>query len=386
MEDWKLPVEEIKAVYASYVYGESCCGQRAFNEFARTGVPVVNVNNNCSSGSTALYLANNHVKATGQPALALGFEVMEKGLGGRYLEWPQPIAPYLAALYDIFPDGIPVNPRIQSGSSATLLMFEAVAQEHKLKYGTKLETFVKIAHKNHVHGAHNKKAAYPKELTMEEITNPKRNLTEHIYTAMASPTSNGSAVAIIVSEDYLKAHPHLIPNAIEIVGQSLTTDKGTDFGTTVSKTMGFEIAKEGAQQALGQAKKTIKDVDFIELHDCFAPNELATYEALGLCPVGDGAKFVDSIRWEQRSGGGKQAVMGNRWVINPSGGLESKGHPLGATGLGQCYEICSQLRNRVEPQRQIPSPKVALQHNLGIGSACVITVYEKPQNLTGNKL
>jgi sterol carrier protein 2 len=349
-------------------------------------VPVVNCNNNCSSGSTALYLANNHVKATGQPALALGFEVMEKGLGARYMEWPIPVAPHMTALFDIFPDGIPVNPRIQSASSGSLLMFEAVAQEHKKKYGTKLETFAKIAHKNHVHGAHNKKAAFPKEMTMEEILDPKRNLTENIYTAMASPTSNGGAAAIIVSEEYLRTHPHLIPNAIEILGQSLTTDKAEGFGTDVAHTIGYEIAKDGAQRALSLARKTIHDVDFIELHDCFAPNELVTYEALGLCPEGEGPKLVDSIRWENRAGSGRHAIMGDRWIVNPSGGLESKGHPLGATGIGQCYEICSQLRGRVEPERQIPNAKVALQHNLGVGSACVITVYEKPQSVLGNKL
>ncbi|NXR10117.1 NLTP protein, partial [Semnornis frantzii] len=178
------------------------------------------------------------------------------------------------------------------------------------------------------------------------------------------PTSNGAAAAVLANEEFVKRH-ELQPKAVEILAQVMSTDYPSTFeGNSCLKMAGYDMTKIAAAKCFEKAGLKPSDVDVIELHDCFSVNEFITYEALGLCPEGKAGDLID--RGDNTYGG--------KWVINPSGGLISKGHPLGATGLAQCTELCWQLRG-LAGRRQVPGAKVALQHNLGLGGAVVVTLY-----------
>jgi acetyl-CoA acetyltransferase len=184
-----------------------------------------------------------------------------------------------------------------------------------------------------------------------------------------SPTSDGSAAAIIASEKFVDEHD-LADRAIEIAGQTMVTDtpETWDDNSAIS-VVGGKMTEKAAKTAYEQAGVGPDDVDVIELHDCFSANELITYEALGLCGEGEGHELVAD----------EATTYGGKVVVNPSGGLISKGHPLGATGLAQCSELTWQLRGDAD-DRQVDGAKVALQHNIGIGGACVVTVYRPAAN------
>jgi len=180
------------------------------------------------------------------------------------------------------------------------------------------------------------------------------------------PTSDGAAAAVIASEDFVKKH-HLEDQAIEILALEMATDLDTTFTEKSSmKVAGYDMTKTAAQQSFNRAGISPKDVQVVELHDCFSANELITYEALGLCPEGKAGEFIDK----------GDNTFGGKVVVNPSGGLISKGHPLGATGLAQCCELAWQLRG-VCGKRQVKDVKVALQHNIGLGGAAVVGIYRK---------
>jgi len=179
-----------------------------------------------------------------------------------------------------------------------------------------------------------------------------------------SPTSDGSAAAIVASEEFVEKHG-LCKRAVEIVGQAMVTDSKSTFDTHSARDIvGSDMSRKAAEAVYAQADITPDDVDVIELHDCFSANELLTYEALGLAAVGEGHHLVDS----------GDTTYGGKWVVNPSGGLISKGHPLGATGLAQCSELTWQLRGTAG-KRQVEGATVALQHNIGLGGAAVVTAY-----------
>lgn len=178
------------------------------------------------------------------------------------------------------------------------------------------------------------------------------------------PTSDGAAAAILASEEFVIKHG-LQNNAVEILAIEMATDTPSTFDEKSSiKLVGFDMSKQAADMAYKKANISVQDVQVIELHDCFSANELITYEALGLCPIGKAGELVDS----------NDNTYGGKYVINPSGGLLSKGHPLGATGLAQCCELCWQLRNQAG-DRQVVGAKVALQHNIGLGGAAVVAIY-----------
>jgi len=182
---------------------------------------------------------------------------------------------------------------------------------------------------------------------------------------MACPPTCGAAAAIVVSEAFARRHG--LRTDVVIAGQALTTDGPGLFDTpSMIDLVGFGMTRSASQRVYEQAGIGPEDIDVIELHDCFAQNELLTYEGLGLCKEGEGAKLVED----------GDNTYGGRWVVNPSGGLLSKGHPLGATGLAQCFELVHQLRGTAG-ERQVQGAKVALQHNLGLGGACVVTAYQK---------
>ena len=359
LEDAGIDYREVQQAYVGYVYGESTSGQRAVYELGMTGIPVVNVNNNCSTGSTALFLAAQVVRGgTVDCALALGFEKMQPGsLGSTYDDREQPMMRHLLALAELQEFAMPPAP----------YMFGAAGNEHMERYGTTAEQFAKIGVKNHRHSVNNPYAQFQVEYSLEEVLAAK-TIYGPVTKLQCSPTSDGSGAAIIASEAFVEKHG-LAAQAVEIVGQAMVTDLESTFADkSAISLVGADMTRTAARQVYEQAGISAADVDVIELHDCFSTNELLTYEALGLCPEGDGGKLIDN----------DETTFGGRWVVNPSGGLISKGHPLGATGLAQCSELTWQLRGTAD-KRQVDGATIALQHNIGLGGAVVITAY-RPAN------
>jgi acetyl-CoA acyltransferase len=356
LEDAGIDYRAIEQAYVGYVYGESTSGQRAVYELGMTGVPVVNVNNNCSTGSTALYLAAQAIRGgLADCTLALGFERMQPGsLTSSYSDREQPMMKHLLALAELYEFAMPPAP----------YMFGAAAREHMAAYGTTREQFAKIGYKNHKHSVHNPYAQFQDEYTLDEILG-SRSIYEPLTKLQCSPTSDGSGAAVLAGERFVEQNV-LAGRAVEIVGLAMVTDMADTFDGTAAALVGVHMTRAAADQVYAQAGITPDDVDVIELHDCFSANELLTYEALGLCAAGEGGKLVDS----------DDTTYGGRWVVNPSGGLISKGHPLGATGLAQCAELTWQLRGTAG-RRQVDGARVALQHNIGLGGAAVVTPYEK---------
>jgi len=357
LEDAGIDYREVQQAYVGYVYGESTSGQRAVYELGMTGIPVVNVNNNCSTGSTALFLAAQAVRGgTVDCALALGFEKMQPGsLGSTYDDREQPMMRHLLALAELQEFAMPPAP----------YMFGAAGNEHMERYGTTAEQFAKIGVKNHRHSVNNPYAQFQVEYSLEEVLAAK-TIYGPVTKLQCSPTSDGSGAAIIASEAFVEKHG-LAAQAVEIVGQAMVTDLESTFADkSAISLVGADMTRTAARQVYEQAGISAEDVDVIELHDCFSTNELLTYEALGLCPEGDGGKLIDN----------DETTFGGRWVVNPSGGLISKGHPLGATGLAQCSELTWQLRGTAD-KRQVDGATIALQHNIGLGGAVVITAYRR---------
>jgi len=354
--DAKIDHSEIKSACVGYVYGDSTSGQRAVYEMGLTGIPIYNVNNNCSTGSTALMMAKQIVES-GQVdcVLALGFEKMERGsLTSKFPERTNPMEKHVEALANLVElDASPI----------TAQMFGNAGIEHMEKYGTKPEHLAKIAYKNHKHSTNNPYSQFQQEYTLEEIMKSPQ-VFGPLTKLQCCPTSDGAAAAIIANEEFVFRHG-LQNQAVEIVGMEMVTDLPSTFeDQSCMKIVGYDMTKRAAEKLFKSTGYTPNDVDVVELHDCFSANELITYEALGLCAPGKASEYIDS---GNNTYGGKQ-------VVNPSGGLISKGHPLGATGLAQCTELCWQLRGE-SGRRQVNGAKLALQHNIGLGGAVVVALY-----------
>ncbi|MEX2252937.1 MAG: lipid-transfer protein [Thermoleophilaceae bacterium] len=366
LEDAGIPYDTVEQAYVGYCYGESTSGQRAVYGLGLTGIPVVNVNNNCSTGSSALYMARQAVKGgLADCALALGFEKMEKGsLGVKYTDRTNPMDKHLGRMFEI---------RDAEESPFAPQMFGNAGRDHMEKYGSEADHFAWIGWKNHKHSVNNPYAQFQDEYTLDEIKAAKM-IHEPLTKLQCSPTSDGSGAAVVVSERFVEEHD-LGDRAVEIAGQSMVTDMGSTFDeqTDCMKIVGYDMSKQAAAEALEEAGESIEDVDVVELHDCFSANELITYEALGIAEEGEGHKLVDA---EATTYGGDGPV------VNPSGGLISKGHPLGATGLAQCSELTWQLRGDAD-KRQVDGADLALQHNIGLGGACVVSVYRPANGSSG---
>jgi acetyl-CoA acyltransferase len=358
LADASIDYREVQEAYVGYVYGESTSGQRALYELGMTGIPVVNVNNNCSTGSTALYLAARAIKGgLAECTIALGFEKMQPGsLGTTFEDREQPMANHFEKLAQISEVLFPPAP----------WMFGAAGREHMEKYGSTAEHFAKIGYKNHKHSVNNPYAQFQEEYTLDDILS-SRMIYSPLTKLQCSPTSDGSGAAILASEAFVDNHG-LAGQAVEIVGQAMTTDFESTFDGTCKNIIGYDMNVEAAQSVYEQSGLGADDFQVIELHDCFSANELLLYEALGLCAEGEAAKLVDN----------NDTTYGGRWVVNPSGGLISKGHPLGATGLAQCAELTWQLRGTAD-KRQVEGVTAALQHNIGLGGAAVVTAYQRAE-------
>ncbi|MFI6215550.1 lipid-transfer protein [Nocardia brasiliensis] len=357
LADAGIRYDQVAEAYVGYVYGDSTSGQRAIYELGLTGLPVVNVNNNCSTGSSALFLAAKAIRGgEADCAMALGFEKMQSGsLEAGFTDREQPLLRHIEALAQLRDFAMPVAP----------WMFGAAGVEHMERYGSTRTHFAKIAEKNHRHSANNPYAQFQNVYTLDEITAAKMVYEPLGLTRLqCSPTSDGAGAAVLASERFVEEHD-LGARAVEIVGQAMVTDLESSFATKTARSLvGVDMTAAAARKVYAQAGIGPDDLDVIELHDCFSPNELLTYEALGLCGEGEGHKLVDAA----------DTTYGGRWVVNPSGGLISKGHPLGATGLAQCAELTWQLRGDAAA-RQVAGAKVALAHNIGLGGAAIVTAY-----------
>jgi sterol carrier protein 2 len=357
LADAGVRYDQIEQAFVGYVYGDSTCGQRAVYQLGLTGIPVYNINNNCSTGSTALMLA---VQAVGggvsECALALGFEKMDKGsLGTKYGDRTNPLDKHMLVMMDV--QGFAQAPPAAQ-------MFGGAGREHMQKYGTTKEQLAKVAAKNRRHAVDNERSQFRQASTVEEVL-ASPMIFDPLTKFQCCPTTDGAAAAVVCSEEF--ARKLGVSNPVTIEAMSLKTDFGSSFEPkSMIKMVGADMTAAAAKEVYEQSGFGPDDVDVIELHDCFTSNELITYEGLGLCKEGEAGKLIED----------DQTTYGGDWVVNPSGGLLSKGHPLGATGLAQCFELNQQLRG-LAGSRQVEGAKVALQHNLGLGGACVVTMYRR---------
>ncbi len=357
LEDAGLQVTDLDQAAVGYCYGDSTCGQRAFYELGHPGIPIYNVNNNCSTGSTALFMAKQFIEGDlADCAMAMGFEKMEKGsLGIKYTDRTVALDKHFEVM---------VKERGFAKAPPAPQMFGNAGIEHMEKYGTTAEQFAKIGWKNHKHSVNNPYSQFRDEYTLEQILESPA-VYGPLTKLQCCPTSDGAGAAILASEDFIRKHG-LEAKAVEILGMAMTTDFPSSFEGSMIKMVGSDMTKAAAAKVYEQSGYGPENVDVVELHDCFSCNEMITYEGLGLCPEGKGGEFVDS---------GAQ-TYGGQVVVNPSGGLISKGHPLGATGLAQCAELNWQVRGEADA-RQVEGAKIALQHNLGLGGAAVVAMYAK---------
>ncbi|MGY3528212.1 lipid-transfer protein [Bradyrhizobium sp. USDA 4452] len=358
LADAGLDYGRVQQAYVGYVYGDSTCGQRALYPVGMTGIPIINVNNNCSTGSTALFLARQAIESgAADCVMALGFEQMKPGaLGAVFTDRPSAFDDFDAAADKLVDaPGVPLALRYFGGAGLS----------HMKKYGTPLSAFAKVRAKASRHAKNNPLALFRKEVTADDVMNDQVIWPGVMTRLMACPPTCGGAAAILVSEKF--ADQHGLNKQVRIAAQAMTTDTPSTFGANdMMQLVGYDMARDAASKVYEAAGIGPRDVDVVELHDCFAHNELITYEGLGLCGEGEAAKFIDD----------GDNTYGGRIVTNPSGGLLSKGHPLGATGLAQCYELTRQLRGTAAAT-QVGGARLALQHNLGLGGACVVTLYER---------
>jgi acetyl-CoA acetyltransferase len=358
LQDAGLGYADVQQAYVGYVYGDSTAGQRALYEVGMTGIPIVNVNNNCSTGSTALYLARQAVACgAADCVLALGFEQMTPGALG--VQFPDRASPF--DRFDEATQALVGHAEIP----LALRYFGGAGLAHMNEFGTPLETFAKIRAKASRHAANNPLALFREEVTTEQVMASPMIWPGVLTRLMACPPTCGAAAAIVCTPAF--AQKHGLNPSVRIRAQAMTTDRARTFeAQDMREVVGYSMAQEAATAVYEAAGVGPQDIDVVELHDCFAQNELLSYEALGLCPRGGAQQFVDD----------GDNTYGGQVVTNPSGGLLSKGHPLGATGLAQCTELVQQLRGTAE-RRQVAGARLALQHNLGLGGACVVTLYER---------
>jgi sterol carrier protein 2 len=357
LADAGLPYAAVQQAYVGYVYGDSTCGQRAVYELGLTGVPVVNVNNNCATGSTALWLARQAIESgAAECVLALGFEKMAKGaLATTFQDRASPLERHIGVLE-----------RVQGDSAAPLAaqMFGGAAREYIDRYGTKKATFARISVKARAHAARNPNALFNAPLTLDEVL-ASPDVFDPLTRLQCCPPTCGAAAAVLCSDAFAKRHA--LNGAVRIAAQAMTTDYASSFDPpSMIRMVGYDMSRQAARQVYESAGVGPEDVQVVELHDCFTANELLSYEALELCAEGDAERFIEA----------GANTYGGDVVTNPSGGLLSKGHPLGATGLAQCAELVMQLRGTAGA-RQVDGARVALQHNLGLGGACVVTMYRR---------
>ncbi|KAH9024261.1 thiolase-like protein [Lactarius pseudohatsudake] len=351
-----ITYDSVEAAFVGYVYGASTTGQAMLSQLGLTGIPITNVNNNCSTGSTALVHAAALVRAgDAHCALALGFERMAPGALGTnptFPDRPSPMGPLLGVAERASPDSKrgPPMPR----------MLGAAATEYFRKYGGGVEHLAKMTAKNHKHSVNNPYAQFRAGYD-EAAVLASPQISNELTKFMCSPTSDGAACCILANEAFVHAN-RLENQAIELVATGLATDYLDAFAGR-SAMIPLIFAQAGASR---------DDVGVVELHDCFAANEFVTYPALGLCAVDDAHRFVER----------GDNTYGRKYVVNPSGGLEANGHPLGATGLAMHFSITKGAGPMQAPglfDLADARGKYGLVHHIGLGGAVVVSLLRRPE-------
>jgi acetyl-CoA acetyltransferase len=345
LDDAGLTIRDMQAFYCGNLFeAGAMVGQRVLQRIGQTGIPVVNTANACATGATAFREAWMAIKAgVYDVCLVVGVEQMGKGLLGGNGAGP----------------GIPTEGLLGSGTMPSL--FAELGMEHSKKYGTTFEQFAKVAVKNHEHSVKNPKSMYQKETPLEMVMNAEM-ISYPNTKLMCSVNVDGSAAAVLVSER--KARELGLSRAVKVSASILTSDRYTERNLTLPDVS--TCTRDAAKLAYETAGVGPEDLDLVELHDCFATAELLHYENLGLCGEGEAGKLIDD---------GETWATG-RIPVNVSGGLLSKGHPLGATGVANIYEITQHLRGEAGP-RQIEGAQVGMTHVIGLGSCCAIHILEK---------
>lgn len=383
----------VLTVNFSHCYCGTTAGQAVLAKLGLPGVPVYNTNNNCSSGSSALHLAHALVSSGQRGAvLVLGFEQMERGLTETFPNKPSPTQEQTDAIRTL---GISTDPLpgLNALTSDVIRVFAEAANDYCAAHAVSPRVFAEIAVKNRNHGlATEYSSLRGRAPPSVEDAASQRMLYEPITGFMSAPTADGAAAAIVVSLPYLMsmqlplAPPAWGSHVVELLAISMRCD-GPSSLSTAAGICGYDLARAAAADVFSSCGggTTIKQVDVIELHDCFATAELHLYDSLGLSPVGGAARLWASRRSRPAavSGGISHTVLigenGGEWVVNPSGGLESKGHPIGATGIAQCYELWLQLQGRAGPRQVLKHnsqlPSCALQHNFGFNGGAVVALY-----------
>lgn len=357
LTDAGLGYQAVQQAYVGYVYGDSTSGQTALYRLGTTGIPVVNVNNNCATGSSALFLARQAIEhGVVDVVLALGFEQMRRGaLAMSYTDRPTPFDRFSEVVRDI---------QEESDAPFAAQYFGGAGREYCQRYGTDDDLFARVAVKARKHAAHNPYAVFRDPVTVDEVL-ASPVIYGPLTRLQCCPPTCGAAAAVLVSESYARKND--IAATVAVRAQAMSTDSTSSFAErSMMKIVGYDMTKAAAQQVYDAAGIGPEDIGVVELHDCFTTNEVLSYEALGLTPEGSAEKFIAD----------GDNTYGGRVVTNPSGGLLSKGHPLGATGLAQCAELVWQLRGTAGA-RQVDGVGLALQHNIGLGGAAVVSLYEK---------
>jgi acetyl-CoA acetyltransferase len=357
LADAGLDALDVDQAFVGYVYADSAAGQTALYGIATTGIPVVNVNNYCASGSTALWLGRQALlSGTADCVLVLGFEQMARGaIAGVHTDRPDSLWRFTKARDDASPGG-------SQDARAAARFFGDAGAAYADRYDVDPAVFAHISVKSRRHAAGNPYAVFRDPVTVEEVLS-----SHHVYGPLTRlqccPPTCGGAAAVLCTEEFARARG--LDARVRIRAQAMTSDREDSFAGDPMALVGSTIARRAADAVYEASGVDPREIPVVELHDCFTTNEVLAYEALGLTAEGTSDAFI-------RDG---ENSYGGRVVTNPSGGLLSKGHPLGATGLAQCAELVWQLRGAAG-DRQVEGATLGLQHNLGLGSACVVTLYE----------
>ena len=334
LADAEVEWREVQQMYAAHVQQGVAAGQRVLKEIGPTGIPVLNVENCAAAGATAIREASNAIRAGAYDLImVVGFEKMQPGV-----------------LLNVTPES---DPNVVMGMTVVPMRYSLMAMSHMAQYGSTVEQFAEISVKNHDHAVYNRYAHHPKPLSLEQVLS-SRMICDPITLLQCSPVSDGAAAVVLCSEAFLARHGR--GREVRIRASSLKSD--IDLPARNLHTA--DLIQRAADEAYERAGAGPADMDVVEVHDCFSVAELLSYEALGLCPPGEGGRMVDE----------GATRIGGRIPVNPSGGLLARGHPLGATGVAQVVEIVCQLRGEAE-QRQVDKPRLGLAYNSGIMSACV---------------
>jgi acetyl-CoA acetyltransferase len=350
LDDCGLGIKDVQALYSgNLMAANAMVGQRILGEIGQTGIPVVNCANACATGATALREAWTSIRAgLYDVVLAVGVEKLAGAgmLGGA------------GGSRGISPEGL-------MGSGSMPCVFAEAGLEHSRKYGTSFAQFAMVAVKNHHHSTMNPKARYQIETPLEEVMNAEM-ISYPNTKLMCSVNVDGAAAAVLVSERKLK-QLGLGRRAVKVRASVLTTDRWTERDEVMPDVN--TCTRDAAKTAWDQSGLGPQDLDLVELHDCFATAEVLHYENLGLCADGEAGKLIDE----------RQTWLGGRIPVNVSGGLLSKGHPIGATGIANVYEIATHLRGEAG-KRQVQGARIGLAHVIGLGTCCGIHVLEAPSH------